>query len=211
MVGVLRGCLFAVISPIFAIILGIAIGKDHGFWYGLLAGFGAMTIAGIIAAILMNSGGKLTIADCVIPTILSVISGIVFAPLQLFEGSPFSAATCIFSGVLLSVGMWLHKRGRLSGPALIFPSLTFVYELLPIELPTDLDNIFALGGSCFSLYWGRIKLIAQNEDDTALLDNPQNSDLSDAIDVVGEVVDADDSKSSVRPIVKRRKRKVKLD
>jgi hypothetical protein len=213
MVGVLRGCLFAVISPIFAIILGIAIGRDHGFWYGLLAGLGAMTLAGIIAAIFMNSGGKLTIADCIMPTILSIISGIVFAPLQLLEGSFFSSATCIMSGVLFSIGLWLHKVGRMSGPWLIFPLLTFVYEMLPIELPSDMDNLFAFGGSCFSIYFGRIRLIAQDKDDKVLLDNPDSENnvdvVSDAIDVVSEVFEAVDSNSSERPIVRRRKKKAK--
>jgi hypothetical protein len=179
MVGLLRAALLMVLSPVFSIVLGIAIGKQHGFWYGCLAGLVVFVISGIIAAKLANRGGKLTVADCVIPTILSIISGIVFAPIQLFEGSVFSAATCIFSGVLLSTGMLLYKYGRMKGWALVLPSLTFVYELLPIELPTDLDNIFALGGSCFTLWWGYVKNVALGKGMDRLLDNSDNGDVID--------------------------------
>jgi hypothetical protein len=198
MVGALRGCLVMVLSPVFSIVLGIAIGKEHGFWYGCLGGLVVLVLSGMIAAKLANSGGKLTVADCIIPTILSIISGIVFAPVQLFAGSVFSAATCIFSGVLLSAGMLLYKKWRMAGWALILPSLTFVYEMLPIELPTDLDNIFALGGSCFTMWWGRIKTVALERGANHLL---EKSDENDVIDVTDEV--------ESKPAVRRRPRKRK--
>lgn len=156
-VGILRGCLIMVLAPIFSILTGIVIGKAHGLWYGCLAGFSMFVGWGIVAALLINKGGKLTIADCIIPTILAIISGILFAPIQLFAGSVFSAATCIFAGILMTTALLLYKNGRMNGWALIIPALTFVYELLPIELPTDLDNIFALGGASMSLWIGYIK------------------------------------------------------
>lgn len=182
MVGLLRAVLLMVLSPVFSIVLGIAIGKQQGFWYGCLAGLVFFVISGIIAAMLVNRGGKLTVADCVIPTILSIICGIVFAPIQIFLGSVFSAATCIFSGVLLSTGMLLYKHGRMKGWALVLPSLTFVYELLPIELPTDLDNIFALGGSCFSLWWGYTKEVVLEKGMHRLLGDSGNRDVIDVTD-----------------------------
>jgi hypothetical protein len=117
---------------------------------------------------------------------------------QLFAGSVFSAATCIFSGVLLSVGMLLYKKGRMAGWALILPSLTFVYEMLPIELPTDLDNIFALGGSCFTMWWGRITTVALEKGANHLLGK---SDENDVIDVT--------DKMESKPVARRRPRKRK--
>lgn len=167
MVGLLRGCLVMVLSPLLSIVFGMAIGNEYGFWNGCLGGLVVLVLSGMIAAKLANSGGKLTVADCIIPTGLAIISGVVFAPVQLFAGSIFSAATCIFSGILLSLGMLLYRAGRLEGWALILPSLTFIYEILPIELPTDLDNIFALGGSCFTIYLGKIKMIAGVKDDSS--------------------------------------------
>lgn len=157
MVGILRGVLLFVVSPVFSVLLGIAVGRGHGLWYGVLGGFVAFFVLVAIAAKLANSGGKLTAVDCLIPLVLSIISGVVFAPVQLLVGSVFSVATCIFSGVLMSLGLFLYKAGKLKGWALILPALTFIYEMLPIELPTDLDNIFALGGSATMLYWGYVK------------------------------------------------------
>jgi len=191
-----------VLSPVFSIVIGIAVGKDHGFWYGCLGGLVVLVLSGMIAAKLANSRGKLTVADCFIPTILSIISGIVFAPVQLLEGSVFSAATCIFSGVLLSLGMFLHKNGRMAGWALILPSLTFIYEMLPIELPTDLDNIFALGGSCFTMWWGYIKAIATDDSSN---NNIEELAENNVIDVTDDV--------EIKPIARKgplRKKPVKL-
>ena len=38
-------------------------------------------------------------------------------------------------------------NGHIGWGYLVLPFLTFAYEILPIELPTDLDNILALSGT----------------------------------------------------------------
>jgi len=110
--------------------------------------------------VLISKGGKLTVMDCITPTILSIIAGILFAPIKLFAASIFSPFTCIGGGILFSAALMLYKNGRMKGWALILPALTFVYELLPIELPTDLDNFLALGGASASMWIGYIKTAA---------------------------------------------------
>lgn len=163
LVGILRGCLILVLSPLFSIALGIVIGKIHGVWYGVLGGLGMLSLFGLISVKVMNAGGRLTTADCIIPLILSVISGIIFAPVHLISASVFSTATCIGSGILLMAAMFLYKSGRMNKWGLIIPACTFIYELLPIELPTDLDNFLALGGAGVSMWLGRLKIaIASN-------------------------------------------------
>lgn len=180
MIGALRGCLTMLFAPLFSLVFAIVVGNRFGFWEGCLTGLVVFVICVVIAVRFANTPGKLTTADCIIPTILALISGVVFGPVQLFAGSVFSAATCIMSGILLSVALYLYKDGRFRAEWLILPVLTFLYELLPIELPTDLDNIFALGGSAFSLFWGRIATMTG----IAATDQPLNpADDSDVIDI----------------------------
>ena len=44
----------------------------------------------------------------------------------------------------------------------MIPFLTFLYELLPVELPTDIDNILCLSGSAVNLIMA--KMFAINPD-----------------------------------------------
>jgi hypothetical protein len=90
---------------------------------------------------------RVTLLDCVLPLAISVMAGVVFAPVSLFAGNLFSIGTCIGSGVFLSLSLFLHKGNQISGWYVVFPAVTFCYEILPIDLPTDIDNVIALGGS----------------------------------------------------------------
>ena len=85
--------------------------------------------------------------DCLMQFCISIVCGIAFAPISIFAGSLFSFATCIYSGVLLSLVLFLYMNGHIGWGYLVLPFLTFAYEILPIELPTDLDNILALSGT----------------------------------------------------------------
>lgn len=160
MVGVLRGCLMALVAPIFSIAFGIGMAKRFGTGEGVLSGLALFVVFVVIIVKVINRGGTVTTFDCIVPTILSIIAGIAFAPIQLIEGSVFSVATCIMGGAIFSTALWLYKNGRLSSWALILPALSFFYEMLPIELPTDLDNFFSLGGAATSIIFGRIKQAA---------------------------------------------------
>ena len=101
----------------------------------------------MVTVVIVNNSKTLTIVDCVLPIVISLIAAFMFSPIALISGNLFSIGTCIFSGVLLSVGLVLYKLDKIKGTFLILPMLTFVYELFPIDLPTDLDNILGLSVS----------------------------------------------------------------
>ena len=160
MVGFLRGCFGGIIALVFSTLFGIAIGRQFGWFPGILAGFMMIAGLGVVVGKLINSKKKITTADCIIPLVMSLISAIVFMPIGLVSGNLFSAATCITAGAFLCVSMWLNKNGRLAEWALIMPMLTFIYEMLPIDLPTDLDNVLGLAGSFASMKMGYMKSLA---------------------------------------------------
>jgi len=45
----------------------------------------------------------------------------------------------------------MYKQKEMSKAWIIFPVLTFIYQMLPITLPTDIDNFLMLGGSSSTL------------------------------------------------------------
>jgi hypothetical protein len=133
----------------------------------------------------MNSDKEVTMFDCVIPIGIALISGVVFMPIGLLNADLFSGASCIISGAILSICLWLHKKGKMREWALIMPTLTFIYEILPIDLPTSLDNIIGLGGSAMSAYLGYISGIAipsvsDKAVDYLLGDEDDDSEVEDA-------------------------------
>ena len=133
--------------PIFSIVGGIAIGQYSGVWIGIFSGMVLLVASfwGLIKLINKSCTG-LSIMDCFLPMIISIFSGIVFFPVSLFSGNLFSPATCIISGVLLTVALFGYRSGKIDSAGwLVLPFLTFIYEILPIDLPTDLDNLLGLG------------------------------------------------------------------
>ena len=138
----------------------------------------------MFTVVIVNNSKTLTIVDCVLPIVISLIAAFMFSPIALISGNLFSIGTCIFSGVLLSVGLVLYKLDKLQGTFLILPMLTFAYELLPIDLPTDLDNILGLSVSTLNLVTGGIlrqKLVSRNnrelESQVTSEQTDQSSDL----------------------------------
>lgn len=150
-VGCLRGVVIFPIGLILSIMIGIASGKSVGTLWGVIIGIVAFIICIAIITSFINRSKTLTFVDCGLPFIISIIAAFTFAPIALFEGSLLSIGTCIYSGVLLSVGLILYKSDKLSGASLILPMLTFVYEILPIDLPTDLDNLIGLSVNTLNL------------------------------------------------------------
>ena len=127
-VGLLRGCLFFTSAPIFTGIAGIWVGYNHGILNGILTGAAVALVVTILSVVIANIRGRLTTFDCIIPTILSIIAGIAFAPIKLvIDLSALSLATSIMSGVLLSAGLLMYKNQRIDKVWLIFPFITFVY------------------------------------------------------------------------------------
>lgn len=155
--GCLRGCLVACISPAVGVGFGVWYGINIGVWNGILGGLGAFVLTIIVGAIVSTVKGKLTYVDCVIPFIVSVVCAVVFAPIALFTVSFFSWTTCMAAGLIFTNGLVLYKRGRIHKGWLILPALSFMYECLPVDLPTDLDNVLAVGGSALCVFGNAIK------------------------------------------------------
>lgn len=163
--GVLRGTLVFLAGSILSILIGIASGQSIGALWGVIIGIIVFIICVAVTVVIVNKSKTLTIVDCVLPIVISLIAAFMFSPVALISGNFFSIGTCIFSGVLLSVGLVLYKSDKIQGAFLILPMLTFAYELLPIDLPTDLDNILALSLSTLNLVTGGIlrqKLVSKN-------------------------------------------------
>ncbi len=145
----LRGCCSMVFVPIVAIAAGILSGQHWGVCAGILVGVGALfATAQAISKFIVGQTKSLTVVDCLLPTFISIICGILFAPIALFAANFFSFATCIYSGILLTVALFAYRSGKIESAGwLVMPFLTFAYEILPIDLPTDLDNFLSLSVS----------------------------------------------------------------
>lgn len=148
-VGCLRGTISVSIGMVLACLAGIWAGTYwHSILLGITTGIGVFLFCLCVSVLIMNSAKRLTTLDCILPVFISAISGVLFAPLSFVgNGSFFSSITCMGAGLFLCIVLFMYKQKRIPAGYLVLPFLTFAYELLPIELPTDIDNILALGGS----------------------------------------------------------------
>lgn len=145
----IRGCTSFLFTPIVGIAGGAVVWQHCGWALGILAGILSFVISSRILKILIDRDNRgLTVVDCFMPLIVSTICGILFMPLALFTLNLFSVATCIYSGILLSVALLCYRSGRIESAWWLLPIfLTFAYEILPIDLPTDMDNFLGVGVS----------------------------------------------------------------
>jgi len=157
--GLVRGICLFVCTPSLAIALGIWVGYSCGWGWGVLWGLIALILL-IVHSIKMATSGdahEVTAWDCILPVIVGIVCGITFAPVHLFAANFFSAFTCIGAGVFFSIALIMFRVGALETWALYMVMASFLYEALPINLPTDLDDFLCFGGSGVGLVVGRIK------------------------------------------------------
>lgn len=155
-VGLLRGTIAFCASIAIAMTGGIALAVKYGTIKGILSGAGILIALVAVSVYLMNNAKKLTLADCILPLIVGAMSAFLFAPVSMAGMSIFSAGTCMGASLLLTIMLFMYKSGRIKAGWLVIPFLTFLYELLPIELPTDIDNILCLGGSAVNLIMAKM-------------------------------------------------------
>ena len=158
-IGLVRGICLFVCSPSLAIAFGIWVGYNHGWGWGVLSGLIGLVLLIVYSIKMATSGSayEITAWDCVLPLIVSIVCGITFAPVHLFAANFFSAFTCIGAGLFFSIALIMFRVGALEPWALYLVMATFLYEALPINLPTDFDDFLCFGGSGVSLVVGRIK------------------------------------------------------
>ena len=141
-------------------------------YFGCLEGFAAGVILFCVLAsatvLLFNkfSDKKITNTDIMLPTIISIISAAVCWPLTFLQAEIFSTATCVASGVLLSIALYRLRNNMICKAAVITMFCTFLYEIAPINLPGDLDNFLSLGVSVAAPIVGKKdpEKLLENED-----------------------------------------------
>jgi hypothetical protein len=153
-VGCLRSVILFPVGLLLSILIGIASGQSLGFLWGIIIGIVAFSICFVVVVFVLNRSKTLTIFDCTLPFVISAIAAIAFSPVSLISADALNIATCIFSGAMLSVGLILYRIGRLKGAYLVIPMLTFIYEILPIDLPASVDNIIGFGVNTLNLVVG---------------------------------------------------------
>jgi len=146
--GCLRSILLTCINIVFSILICIKISVNGGsIVNGVFYGFVFFIIALILTFIIANKTKNLTILDCILPLVIGSISAVVFIPISILGLSFFSSITCLAASLFLTIVLFMYRAGKISGNWLIFPFLVFLYEILPIEFPTDIDNILCFGGN----------------------------------------------------------------
>lgn len=150
--GLLRGILLTCMNIIVSIILTVYFIFNGGsFLNGFLYGFLFFIVFLVFSFFIVNKTKQLTVSDCISPLIIGAVSAVVFAPIAIFNFSFFSIFTCLAASLFLTITLFMYKAGRMSGSWLILPFLVFLYEILPIEFPTDIDNILCFGGNITNL------------------------------------------------------------
>ena len=116
---------------------------------GFAAGVILFCILSCVAVVWLHdfTSEKITNTDIILPTIISIISAVIFWLLTFLQAEIFTIATCVTSGVLLSIALYRLRNNMICKAAVITMFCTFLYEIAPINLPGDLDNILSLGVS----------------------------------------------------------------
>ena len=145
----IRSCSTMFFVPVIGIATGVGVGQSLGWCLGILSGIAAFLLSSYGLKCLINrTVTGLSISDCLLPIIVSLVCAVVFLPAKWISANLFGSAECIISGVILSIMLLAYRGGRIVNPWWLVPSfLTFFYEILPINLPTDMDDILALSAS----------------------------------------------------------------
>ena len=149
--GCLRGTIGFTGGSILAVGGGIGIGIQYGVGLGILTGIALFVVFICLAIYLINNAKQLTILDCFLPIPVGLMSAVLFAPISLAGMSIFSSATCLAASLFLTIMLLMYRTQKITGGWLILPFLVFIYELLPIEFPSDIDNFLAFGGNATNL------------------------------------------------------------
>lgn len=150
-----RSCTTGLFVPVIAIAIGVGVGQKIGWCLGILCGIASFFAAGyafkryIIAKI-----DELTIPDCLLPIAISAVCSVVFFPFKFLTANVFSPITCLLAGVMLSFGLLAYRCGKLQNPWWLVPTaITFGYECLPFNLPSDIDNFLAVGANSVNFFF----------------------------------------------------------
>jgi hypothetical protein len=141
-----KSLLLVVVSAPLSLAVGLAFWAAQSWRAGLAACFATFAACLVAATLLAFFTRRLTLVDVFLPVIFSVLWSLILMPFSL--GSDlFTAPAAIGAGMLLTWCLWraYHEDGAPRN-WLIVPTLVFVYEMLPINVPGPFDDYFALTG-----------------------------------------------------------------
>ena len=147
-VGCMRYAVLGPLAAIFTLCVAVAVWVKFGFFYAVFAAILFFIISAFFVVRFAENVKKLSVFDCLLPIFVGLLSSIFFTPIALAaNGSFFSFVTCMGASIFLSMMMFLYRAGKVGVGFLVLPFLVFIYEILPFEFPTELDNLFAFGGN----------------------------------------------------------------
>ena len=74
------------------------------------------------------------------------------------------------SGVILSMAFYKLKNDMIHKASVVIIFCTFLYEISPISLPLDLDNLLSLGTSTLAYLFGKKEVEEISETNRKLID-----------------------------------------
>lgn len=113
---------------------------------GFLAGACVFTLFFLAALVSLAFIRSYEYADALLPPAFAVVWSLALAPFS-FGATLFSAPAFIAAGALLGGCMAMAKYYGTGLKWLWFPAVVFLYEMLPVNIPGQFDDMFALAGS----------------------------------------------------------------
>jgi hypothetical protein len=148
----LTGCFSMMVIPV-VFIAGCIL---FGWKIGLVAALGAFVLlVGLIFYFLITAKG-ISWLDICLPVPVAIFFSILWFPIQFFlefGTNLFSIPACIGSAILLSMSLFWVKEKHMPRAWLAIPLASFIYEILPVDIPGPVDEYVAFGGSLVSIIW----------------------------------------------------------
>ncbi len=146
-----RSILFIFLFTFLGFVAGI-LSWIHWNWKIGLEVFVIVSCIGLIAAVInVFTIRRISTVDIFLPIPLAVFWTIILFPLHISSGF-FSAGTFIGSAFMLSISLWLLKENKMNKTWIIFPTVVYLYEMLPVSIPGPFDDLFAFGGTSASVF-----------------------------------------------------------
>ena len=143
----LRSILILFVFTVIGLISGVVTWINWNWHVGLNVFAGSFVLGIVTASVSMMFVKELSTLDIFLPIPLSIVWSIIVYPIKMITTDLLAPPEMWGSAFLLTASLWMYKQKEMSRTWIIFPILTFLYEMLPISLPTDIDNLVMLGGS----------------------------------------------------------------
>ena len=142
-----KSLLVVVVALPLSALLMITFWVALGWKAGVIVGCSTLALCLVAATAMIFMLKKFSLFDVFLPLIFSVIWSVVLIPFS-FGEEAFTAPTAIGSGFILTLCLWrVYQNDGRGKNWLILPTLVYIYEMLPVNIPGLFDDYFAFGGS----------------------------------------------------------------